>query len=119
MAKRMFQTGAIIAAITLVATASLTVMATGDGSGGGDSGSQGGDSGGRVSGFMSLLHDMVGQHLHHGGGHHGGGQQHHMAQVIERLEPKPRNAVKSRERFARPSLLMRPASRRCSPIAWG
>ena len=62
---------AIIAAVALVGTLGLTVMATSDGSG-----SQGGD----------LLRQLyrLGHHLH-GGGHH----QDHMAGLIEQLELTP------------------------------
>ncbi len=73
MARKTLQIVAIIAAIALVGTVSLTVAATGDGSEEKDGG-----------GFLRHLHEMVGQHLHHGSHH-----QDHMAGVIEQLELTP------------------------------
>ncbi len=72
MARKTFQIAAIITAVTLVGT--LTVTATG-----GDS-----DSGKEEGGFLHHLHQMVGQHLHRGSHH-----QDHMAQFIEQLELTP------------------------------
>ena len=72
MAKGTFQIVAIIAAVALVGTVSLTVIATG-----GDSESKG------EGGFLRQLH-ALGHNLH-GGGHH----QDHMAEVIEQLELTP------------------------------
>ena len=71
MTRRNFQIAAIIAAVALVGTVSLTVIATGGGSG-----AQGG-------GFLSHLHQL-GRHLHDGGQHHD-----RMARLIEQLELTP------------------------------
>ena len=71
MTRRTLQIAAIIAAVALVGTVSLAVIATGGGSG-----PQGG-------GFLSHLHQF-GRHLHGGGQHHD-----QMARLIEQLELTP------------------------------
>jgi len=71
MAKRMFPIVAVIAAVALVGTVSLTVIATGD------------DSADREGGFLRQLHQLG--HYVHGGAHH----QNHMAGLIEQLELTP------------------------------
>ena len=71
MAKGTFQIVAIIAAVALVGTIGLTVMATG------------GESGGRPGDFLSHLHKL-GNHLH-GGEHH----NDHMSRLIEQLDLSP------------------------------
>jgi hypothetical protein len=71
MARGTFQIAAIIAAVALVGTVSLTVVATDD------------DSPGPVGGFFRHLHEL-GHHLH-GDNHH----QDPMAQLIEQLELTP------------------------------
>ena len=71
MASKTFQIIAIIAAVVIVGTVTLAVVATGS------------DDGGQEGGFFQHLHGL-GQYLH------GGGDQHdHMAQVIEQLQLTP------------------------------
>ena len=71
MASKTFQIIAIIAAVVIVGTVTLAVVATGS------------DDGGQEGGFFKHLHGL-GQYLHGGGDHHD-----RMAQVIEQLELTP------------------------------
>jgi Spy/CpxP family protein refolding chaperone len=80
MAKGTIQIGAIIAAVALVGTIGLTVMATG------------GESGGRPGDFLSHLHKL-GHYLHGGEDHHG-----QMSGLIEQLELTP-NQLQRLERI--------------------
>jgi Spy/CpxP family protein refolding chaperone len=71
MRDRTFQTVAILAAVALIGTVTVAVVASG--------GARAQDSG-----FLGHLHSLVGQHLHGGGGQHDP-----MAQLVETLNLTP------------------------------
>ena len=71
MRDRTFQTIAIIAAVALIGTVTVAVVASGG-------------AGAQDGGFLGHLHALVGQHLHGGGGQHDP-----MAQLVETLNLTP------------------------------